>query len=252
MQDFFPLYFNQQPARYTKGLSAKDAMKLPDLPNLYVNPMHIPERDPRHKITIVWDLDETLVSAYGLEGEDEDDPTIKLIIRPRAYEILKALRRNDDVEFIIWTAGKPHHAKRVVLSFPGLKFDHIVARHTSWYIENDPMKDLNKIVNKSRPLESIVLVDDRMDIGKEHPENLLIVPGYHPKKSHGDNDTTLLYLANVLQRAINLYRMDNTHPLYSYLYSPLTVKCVWRSHYYYGIKCFRDLEELKERIKKFH
>lgn len=251
MRDFFPLYFNQQKARYTRGLSSEDAEKIKDLKHIYSNPIHVPERDPRYKITIVWDLDQTLVSADGIDDENERDPTIKLVIRPRAYDVLRAIRRNDDVEFIIWTAGSPDHAKRVVLSFPDIRFDHIIARHKCWYKEDNPTKDLRKIVNSSRPLSSIILVDDRMDIGREHPENLLIVPGYYPKKSHGDNDATLLYLANVLQRAINMYRLDNTHPLYSYLYSPLTVKCVWKNHHYYGIKCFKNIDELRERIKNF-
>lgn len=250
---WFPLTLKEELARYTEGLSTNETEKLKDLPNIYANPIHIPDREPHYKITVVWDLDQTLVSSDGLieKDIDKEDPDRKLIIRPRAHEILKILKRNEDVEFIIWTAGNKAHMMKVVYSLDGIKFDHIIYRHRCWYNDDNPVKDLRTISNESRPLSSMVLIDDRMDVGQHHPENLLIVPKFEPYKSHGDNDMTLLFLANVLQKAIYMYRSDDSKPLNNYFYGPLVEKCVRDERYYYGIKCFKNKDELRERIKKF-
>jgi hypothetical protein len=200
-------------------------------------------------MTLVWDLDQTLISADGMPGEDENDIDTQLVIRPHAKEILNILKRNLNVEFIVWTAGTKNHAERVVGSFPDINFNHIIARDPSWYSPKNPVKNLNLISNKTRPLSSIILIDDRMDIGTKHPENLLVVPPYYPKKYHASDDSTMLYLVNIIQRAITLY--DSKYSFSSYLFSPLSEKCVYEGHTYYGVKCFENKEDLENRIKVF-
>lgn len=224
---------------------------MPDLENHFTDPSQVPARDPKYIMTIVFDLDQTLISADGIGDECENDRKTQLVIRPHASQVLRALRTNDDVEFIIWTAGLESHAKRVVYSFPEIKFDYIVSRDKSWYVDKDPKKTLSKLASETRNLNSMILVDDRMDIGSEHPENLLIVPKYYPKKEFGVDDVTLLYAANILQRAINKYRNDKVNPLYSYLYSPLSEKCVYNDIHYYGVKCFKNKEDIISRIRSF-
>ena len=249
MEDYFPLYFNKSKKEISRGLSCNQSDKIKYKPYVYLNPRKLPERSPKYKLTLVWDLDQTLVAAEGVKGEDELDLDTQIVIRPHAREILNILKRNHNVEFIVWTAGTKSHAERVVGSFPNIVFDHIIARNSSWYSDKNPIKNLNLIVNESRPLSTMVLMDDRMDIGTEHPENLLVVPPYYPKKYNACDDSTMLYLVNILQRAIDLY--DSKNSFATYIFSPLTEKCSYEGHTYYGVKCFESKEDLQERIKSF-
>ncbi len=250
MEDHFPLYFERKPIKFHRGLSVSEAKRSPKLKNHYFDPEKLPPRHERYKMTIVWDLDQTLVSADGIENEDENNDQTRLVIRPRAEEVLSLLRRNGDVEFIVWTAGTESHARRVVNSLNTLFFDYVISRDSSWY----PIKNLNKFLKSGRDLDTMILVDDRMDIGLDHPENLLVVPPYYPKEKHGEDDASLLYLANILQRAINLYHDQKPNrrgtegrlPFYSYIFSPLTEKCVLQGNFYYGVRCFSSKKEIED------
>jgi hypothetical protein len=256
MESLFPLYFRKTSDEITRGLSDTENFLQSREFNVLTNPKHIPDRDLKYKMTIVWDLDQTLVSADGIGEENENDPNTKLVIRPHASEVLEVLRRNDKVEFIIWTAGSQSHACRVVGSFPGITFDHIIARDPCWYSEKNPVKNLRLIAGIERPLSSMILVDDRMDIGKLHPENLLVVPPYYPKRYCAANDRTLLYLVNILHRAINMYTKNsvyNPNAIFSsYLFSPLVDKCEEEGLFYYGVKCFESKAELEDRVREFY
>lgn len=249
MEEYFPLYFTKQ-HEIMRGLSSDDSKKIDRLDCWVKDPRRLPKRSPDHKLTLVWDLDQTLVSADGVDDEDPDDPTVKLVLRPNAERILIALRKNKDVEFIVWTAGTESHAKRVVKSFGSVHFDYVLSRNETWFDEDIQTKDLRMI---NRDLDTVVLIDDRMDVGKEHPENLLVVAPYHPKEKNTCDDSTLLFLANILQKAINDYRIhhEKENKFSSFLYSPLTEKCVYDGMYYYGVKTFESEDELKDRVLSF-
>lgn len=253
MEELFPLQFKRRKEDFlSRGLSSREAKSRPDLSNHFFDPRRIPSRKSYYCLTVAFDLDQTLVSAEGIEDEDENDPLTKLVIRPHAAEALKALRRHEGVEFIVWTAGIKEHAKRVVYSFPEMHFDYVISRDPSWYDEDTPTKNLNLLASSSRPLSTVILVDDRMDIGIEHPENLLIVPAYEPKETtHVSTDATMLYLANIIHRAIKEYKKNPSNSFCSYLFSPLTEKCKYEDLYYYGVKCFSSKGELEDRIRKF-
>lgn len=251
MDEFFPLFFKKTDDNVTRGLSSEDSEVILHKFKVITNPRGVPERDHCYKMTLVWDLDQTLISADGLDDEDENDPKTRLVIRPHASEVLEILRRNLNVEFIVWTAGSMSHAQRVVGSFPDVYFNYIICRDSSWYSTKDPVKNLNLLVRESRPMSSIILIDDRMDIGKEHPDNLLIVPPYYPKKQYASNDKTLLYLVNIIQRAITLYTKNSSVSFSTYLFSPLVEKCIEEDNHYFGVKCFNDRQELLDRIKSF-
>lgn len=251
LNEFFPLSFKKTNDEITRGLSVKESERKKCNHVVNLNPRKIKDRDPKYNITLVWDLDQTLISADGIEDEDDNDPDTKLVIRPHAAEVLEILRRNHQVEFIIWTAGSKCHAERVIGSFPNMTFDYVIARDPSWFMEKNQVKNLNLITFNNRNLESIILIDDRMDIGKETPENLLVVPKYEPKKYYASNDKTLLYLVNIIQRAINMYIRNKAPKISSYLYSPLVEKCIDEDKHYYGVKCFESMEELTERLNDF-
>lgn len=251
MEEFFPLSFNKSDDEIKRGLSSKESKDIEISYIVNLDPRKIPDRHSKFKMTLVWDLDQTLISADGIDDEDDEDENTKLVIRPHAEEVLDILKRHRDVEFIIWTAGNDSHAKRVVNSLPEIHFDHIIARDYCWYDTENPVKDLNHLVSNNRILDSIILIDDRMDIGKKHPTNLLIVPPFYPKEKHASNDRTLLYLVNILHRAITLYRNHPETPFYCFLFSPLVEKCIDSNNHYYGVKCFTNKEELKTRCNSF-
>lgn len=249
MEEYFPLSFSKD-KKITRGLSSSESKKIDRLDCWVKDPRKLPKRSSDHKITLVWDLDQTLVSANGLDEEDPDDPDTKLVIRPYAERILIALRKNKDVEFIVWTAGTESHAKRVVKSFGSIHFDYVLSRNSTWFDEVEQTKDLSFL---NRDLNTVILIDDRMDVGKETPENILVVPPYNPKEKNKDDDTTLLYLANILQKAINDYRIyhEREKKFSSFIFSPLTEKCVYMGDFYYGVKTFDSEEELRQRISSF-
>lgn len=251
MEEFFPLYFTRTDREIKRGLSAMQSVGLHHPFEVLLNPRRVPDRDPKYDTTLVFDLDQTLISAEGINDEDGDDPNTELIIRPHASEVLTLLRRNIRTEFIVWTAGTLGHAERVVSSFPEMHFDYIIARDPSWFSNKNPVKDLRLLTREHRNLDSMILIDDRMDIGKHHPINLLIVPPFCPKIDHASDDATMLYLVNILQRALNKYQKSKGLPLYSYLFSPLVEKCTEDGEHYYGVKSFESKEEILQRIKDF-
>lgn len=249
MKEYFPLHFTEK-TEISRGLSSNQSKNMDRLECWVRDPSRIPNRSSEYKLTIVWDLDQTLVSADGIDNEDPDDDDTQLVLRPYAELILIALRKNKDVEFIVWTAGTESHAKRVVNSFKHLHFDYVISRNNTWYNEDNQMKDL-RIIN--RDINTVILVDDRMDIGINHPENLIVVAPYYPKEKNHNDDTTLLFLANILQKAIDDYVKceDKDKNFSAFLFSPLTEKCIYNNLYYYGVKSFSSKDEIKERIKFF-
>lgn len=250
----FPLSFKREKAEYQRGLSINESKEYQPLPNHYLNPVDVPARKSWQSITIVWDLDQTLVCDEGLPKENWKSPDHKLIIRPRAKQVLDILRSIPEVEFIVWTAGTEEHAKKVCYSLGIEFFDYIISRSPKhWWNEKTQIKDLNLLVKTGRSLNSMIHIDDRMDVGLPHPENLLIVSQYYPAEC-GDKDTTMLYLANIVYRAcIEYINNGGKYPLRSFLYTPLTQKCREEKgkHDYYGIYCFKSDEQIVERMKSF-
>lgn len=253
VDEYLPLSLKKEESDFQRGLSINETSKLPALKNHYPNPSAIPARHPRYKMTIVWDLDQTLVSAEGLPGEKNKSYDHKLIIRPRANEVLNLIRAIPEVEFIVWTAGDASHAKRVCYSLGLDYFDYVISRSSYW----DVIKDLNMLQKTGRSLHSMILIDDRMDIGLPHPENLLIVPAYIPGDC-GANDATMLYLANIIFRCcIKYLKNDGKYPLRMYLHSPLTQRCRdyqdgrYGKEDYYGVNCLTSKQQLAERIQMF-
>jgi len=250
MDEYFMIPFKKGKAEFDRGLSINETKKLPELNNHYENPEKIPPRHSRHLLTIVWDLDQTLVSAEGLASENSESKNLKLVIRPRAIEVLNILRSRQEAEFIVWTAGIPEHAKRVVHSLGIDYFDYIISRSKYW----DVIKDLNMLEKTGRSLNTMILVDDRMDIGEPHPENLLIVPRFVPDEC-GPHDMTMLYLGNILYRCCVKYvEAEGKLPLRMFLHSPLTIRCrdleICKGDYY-GVNCFLSKQQLKDRLREF-
>ena len=138
------------------------------------------------------------------------------LIRPYAEEVLYFLKQLN-VELILWTAGISSHAKRVADGFNTVSFDYIISRDPSWM----PHKTLSSL---RRPLESIIIVDDNPSVALHNMENLLGIPAFSTSGSIDELphwDTSLLYIINILKRAIDLYREVGI-PMPKSIIGPLT------------------------------
>lgn len=226
----------------------------PRLPNHYIEAERVPPRDPKYRMTYVWDLDRTLINANTVPGYTEGDDYAPPVIRPYAREVL-ALLQAPDVEFVIWTAGVYAHAYRVMRDFPTIRFDYVVTRR-----DNEPehehvtRKDLRRL---HRDMNSIVLIDDRGEVSDINPGHVLVVPRYEPMQADALDDAVMIYVGNVLTRASHMYRCYHdvgmhSVSLASLLDSPLVRRIRIDVQDYREIDVFSTQEELDKRIEKYN
>ncbi|EPY24878.1 nuclear lim interactor-interacting factor [Strigomonas culicis] len=134
----------------------------------------------KHKLTVVLDLDETIVYA-------RDGP---LYVRPHIDELFRFLAAH--CETIVWTSSIRRYADAVVSQvdkFAAVK--HIVYRHPSWC--GNQVKDLKLL---GRDLESTLIIENTPDCMRGYEANGLLVEDY----TGGElEDRTLLSLLNLLQ-----------------------------------------------------
>lgn len=217
----------------------------PMIPNHYTNPDLIPPRNPQYRMTYVWDLDRTLVNADTVPGYKEDDDNAPPVIRPYSREVLRLLQ-SPDVEFIIWTAGIYAHAYRVMRDFPDIRFDYIISRSEFSY----PRKDIRRL---RRPMNSIILIDDRGEVSDVNPGHVLITTPFEPLEPGGIQDTAMIFIGNILARASIMFRCYHDAgfsniSLSSLIDSPL-VRRVWiRSQEYREVDIFTSQDELDRKI----
>lgn len=146
----------------------------PEIRIVHLSPDRVPLRAPRYDMTLVVDLDETLVDARG--------PGVSM--RPFARQFLSMLRSNlPRVEVIAWTAGIDVHARRVARLFEsdrlafartgGRAFDFIVARGPDWYpIGEAPHKDIFRLRGRSN---TTLILDDSVHASFRSGPNALII-----------------------------------------------------------------------------
>eukprot|EP01062_Namystynia_karyoxenos_P038573 TRINITY_DN28008_c0_g1_i2.p1 TRINITY_DN28008_c0_g1~~TRINITY_DN28008_c0_g1_i2.p1 ORF type:complete len:671 (+),score=85.08 TRINITY_DN28008_c0_g1_i2:544-2556(+) len=133
-----------------------------------------PQRHPGRK-TIVFDLDETLVSFLRTpEAPAGVEPG--LWFRQGAVQLLQRLRQKG-AEIVVWTAGGSYYAEAVTtLLDPSGAVDHIVANHGAWY--SDAATYTKNVACLGRPLSSTILVDNNPQCAAKTPGVTLIVPDY--------------------------------------------------------------------------
>lgn len=152
----------------------------------------IPAKEPqlKQKLTVVLDLDETIVYA-------RDGP---LYVRPHIDELFEFLAEN--CETIVWTSSIRRYANAVVSQvdkFAAVK--HIVYRHPSWC--NTQVKDLKLL---GRDLESTLIIENTPDCMRGYEANGLLVEDY----TGGElEDKTLLSLLNLLQDLVHSREVEN-------------------------------------------
>jgi len=129
----------------------------------------LPPADSRTRLTVVLDLDETLMHCQK-KGVPEDPPDLCLHFtdssstgyvrfRPHAYYFLKTLASWEACEVVVFTASTQAYADAVlnVLDEQGILVDHRLYRQHCVHSQGGYFKDLRSF---GRPLGSTVLVDN--------------------------------------------------------------------------------------------
>jgi hypothetical protein len=143
-------------------------------------------------VTIVFDLDETLVNNRR-PG--------RAIIRPGALDLLRHLRSisNDTVyvEIILWTASMECVAKPVVarLDPSGLIFDHLIYRDKRWYKETGYTKDLRRL---GRDMRRTMIVENSPLSVELNRKNSILVRDFTGLGPGASNDSQLQVVKDCL------------------------------------------------------
>lgn len=134
----------------------------------------------RTRMTLVIDIDETLVRAHC--------HNCNIAVRPGATRLLNDVMRNPEIEVFIWTAAVPIHAARCLyaikrtyeIDYPGQKFeiDALICRG-SWYTTFG--KDVNRL---SRPPLSSVLIDNYVEHVRQAKRCGVLIESYETDALH--------------------------------------------------------------------
>eukprot|EP01064_Diplonema_japonicum_P037820 TRINITY_DN898_c1_g2_i1.p1 TRINITY_DN898_c1_g2~~TRINITY_DN898_c1_g2_i1.p1 ORF type:complete len:342 (+),score=70.35 TRINITY_DN898_c1_g2_i1:60-1028(+) len=160
----------------------------------------LPPQDPAHhnKVTVVFDLDETLVSNRkpGVSAAIARNYLIHM------FQLLKGL-----VEVVLWTASTEDTGKPVVRQIDpkGEFFHHVLYRSPKWFTDGSHTKDLTLL---GRDMDKVVIVENTPNCCKFNPQNALIVEDFI-----GDlqaTDRTLLCVATVIRGLVESVKKGGT------------------------------------------
>eukprot|EP00755_Sulcionema_specki_P038216 Sspe_Gene.23520::Locus_9134_Transcript_1_1_Confidence_1.000_Length_1098::g.23520::m.23520/K15731/CTDSP; carboxy-terminal domain RNA polymerase II polypeptide A small phosphatase len=137
----------------------------------YLLPPISPDEDPS-RLTVVVDLDETLVSNRGYE-----------VLRRPFIDTFLAL--SHICELVLWTASTPETAATALCAIDpfGLHFRTVICRDDRWYHGVPYTKDLRLL---GRPLDRTVIIENTWDCVVENPQNAVLVSDYNQKNPSDD------------------------------------------------------------------
>jgi hypothetical protein len=174
---------NRRPADLTPRSAVKIQPYLtPQRPLFQQQPRRylLAEREAHEKplLTVVWDLDETLVSNRNVNLS-------QAILRPYALHVLNALRHMKDLEVVLWTASTEETGAPVVdqLYSGGSVFDDVIFRNNSWFTEPIHTKDLRLL---GRDMDRVVVFDNAPNCCKLNPTNAVLVDDFMGARHEGD------------------------------------------------------------------
>lgn len=167
--------FQNQPSRYL--LAEREAHEMPVL-------------------TVVWDLDETLVSNRNVN-------LAQAILRPYALHVLNALRHMQGLEVILWTASTEETGAPVVdqLYSGGQVFDDVIFRNDSWFTEPIHTKDLRLL---GRDMDRVVVFDNAPNCCKLNPANSVLVDDFMGARL--ENDAALINCYYIIESLLKMAR----------------------------------------------
>lgn len=127
----------------------------------------LPEQDPAYhdKVTLVLDLDETLV--YAREGP--------LYARPGLDEFFKVCAERCEV--VVWTAGLRAYAQAIIRNIDKAGVvQHCIYRHSKWFTgQAGYRKDLAAL---GRPLDKVLIIENTPDCIRGYQQNGILVEDY--------------------------------------------------------------------------
>ncbi|MEI6806376.1 MAG: HAD family hydrolase [Myxococcaceae bacterium] len=168
------------------------------------------EQARRPRITVVFDLDETLYSNRS--------PNRTAILRPHALRLLEELQALD-IEIVIWTASSEETA-REALHAAGIRdelFDDFIFRDIRWFNEDNHIKDLRLL---GRDMDRVLIIENSAHSCRANLKNAVLVEDFTGNQEVQDN--TLLNVLEIIRHihaTISDYQtIPNTiHSLTQYL-----------------------------------
>ena len=181
-----PSPFSRHSARSTEGDDCTPQRPLFQWPYLL---RELPVGEAAPVLTVVLDLDETLVSNRRM-----DLP--QAILRPYAIEVLNALRGIKGVEIVLWTASTEVTGAPVVrqLHAHGHIFDDVIYRDDRWFTEPTHTKDLTLL---GRNMDRVVVVDNAPNCCKFNKDHSVIIDDFRGVVT--PSDTHLISVYKVIQ-----------------------------------------------------
>lgn len=177
-------YTQNNPLRYVNSVGRKRAPSMIHAPTKHMLP---PKRkEDANKITVVLDLDETLI--YAREGP--------LYARPGIEAFFDFLGQHCEV--VVWTAGVRAYAQAVIRNIdPKGYISHCIYRHEKWF-SGQPgySKDLSLV---GRNLDEMVIIENTPDCVRGYEENGILVTDYEGGE---DEDHTLFAIQQVLEELV--------------------------------------------------
>lgn len=174
----------------------------------------IPERSAQYKMTVLLDLDNTLIESVEQKDPRDNSPegydfvihmlhhgkprifyTFK---RPFVDELLLYLQGRTDVEVMVFTAAKESYAMEIVrhLDTNRTIFQHVFSFNDITRSNEKNIKDLERV---GRPIETMCIVDDNRNAYTFQKRSSFPVTSW---TSDMKNDTELLNLKKLLEEVV--------------------------------------------------
>eukprot|EP01060_Flectonema_neradi_P035916 TRINITY_DN6730_c0_g1_i1.p1 TRINITY_DN6730_c0_g1~~TRINITY_DN6730_c0_g1_i1.p1 ORF type:complete len:348 (+),score=55.97 TRINITY_DN6730_c0_g1_i1:388-1431(+) len=179
---------NRSGYRERYGYVSPVPLSVNQLPSKFLLP---PQSPTQHgKLTIVFDLDETLVS-------NRRPGVATAIPRPYLTHLLKSIR--DRVEIVLWTASTEETGRPVMQQIDpkGEFFHHVIYRNSKWFTDGTHTKDLTLL---GRSMERTIIVENTPNCCKYNQQNALMVEDFVGDLT--STDRTLLGVSQVIRGAI--------------------------------------------------
>ncbi len=143
-------------------------------------------------LTVVFDLDETLVYNRNLSGPPK--------IRPHFATLLQTLQSfSAEIEIVVWTAACEETGRDAISKLENFSslIDHRIFRHYSWYTSPFHTKDLRRL---GRDMQRLLIVENSPNSCKYTPEQALLVEDFTSTSPHFDQ--TLNKIAEIIRLLI--------------------------------------------------
>eukprot|EP01060_Flectonema_neradi_P008007 TRINITY_DN1570_c3_g1_i2.p1 TRINITY_DN1570_c3_g1~~TRINITY_DN1570_c3_g1_i2.p1 ORF type:complete len:282 (+),score=24.76 TRINITY_DN1570_c3_g1_i2:99-944(+) len=156
----------------------------------------IPPKDySDNRLTVVLDLDETLISNHSQNHFCADNSIVQ---RPHLQSFLSSLA--SCCEVILWTASTYEITEQVLRSIDPCQtiFDHVISRSPKWFKGVPYTKDLKLL---GRCMDRVMIVENNSDCVVKNPNNAILVSDFHgiPQPTP---DLTLLVVQEIIEEII--------------------------------------------------